>query len=354
MVLARTEHKECRTILRAVCPGVTLRSTPGYHHTPLRGFGSRAKPWLSALEGRTMVARGGAQRNPWKQTSTRIITTLLFFLFLASPLLAAEPTVRNLNVRGLQVGGTTTITVDGDDLGKTPKLLFPFPAKQTLKPGSTDKQATFEVALDDAITPGLYHLRVVTEGGASLPVIVGIDRLSHKPLSAVIDVLPAAVYGAVTGSTVVETTFIGKASEKITVEIDAQRLGSKLRPIVHLYGPKKLQLVWAWGIPNLSGDARLEATLPETGTYTITVHDAEYAGPGPGYFQLKVGSFGYVDQVFPPTVGKDSKSIELLGSTTSRVDLPPSKGNAILLPWPKVQVPAELEICGPVPDRGWK
>jgi hypothetical protein len=259
----------------------------------------------------------------------------LLFVLLSSPLLAAEPTVRNLNVRGLQVGGTTTITVDGDDLGKTPKLFLPFPAKQTLKPGSTDKQATFEVALDDAITPGLYHLRVVSEGGASLPVIVGIDRLSHKPMSAAIDALPAAVYGTVTGSTIVETTFIGKASEKIAVEIEAQRLGSKLRPIIYLYGPKKLQLAWAWGTPSLSGDARLEATLPETGTYTITVHDAEYAGPGSGYFRLKVGAFGYVDQVYPPAVGKDTKSIELFGLTTSRVDLPPSTGNAILLPWPK-------------------
>src|SRR5438132_14145015 len=66
----------------------------------------------------------------------------LFFL-LTSPLAAAEPAVRNVNVRGLQLGGTTTVTIDGDDLGKSPRLLLPFPAKQTLKPGSTDKQAMF-------------------------------------------------------------------------------------------------------------------------------------------------------------------------------------------------------------------
>src|SRR5690242_7832762 len=78
---------------------------------------------------------------------------------------AAEPAVRNVNVRGLQVGGTTAITIEGDDLGKLPlpfmplpkppKLLLPFPAKQTLKPGSTPNKAEFEVTLDEKVTPGL-------------------------------------------------------------------------------------------------------------------------------------------------------------------------------------------------------
>src|SRR5947209_2369455 len=141
---------------------------------------------------------------------------------------AAEPAVRNVNVRGLQVGSTTTITIDGDDLGRVtklfsmrfgtePKLLLPFPAKQSLKPGNTDKKAEFEVTLDDTATPGLYHLRVVAGGGASLPVIVGVDRLSQKPLTASIEALPAAVHGTVTGSSIAETTFTGKVGEKITV-----------------------------------------------------------------------------------------------------------------------------------------
>ena len=75
------------------------------------------------------------------------------------------------------------------------------------------------------------------------------------------------------------------------VEVEAQRLGSKLRPVVHLYGPKRLQLAWAWPTPALHGDARLEATLPADGTYTIAVHDPEYAGQSPGFFRLKVGQW---------------------------------------------------------------
>jgi hypothetical protein len=276
------------------------------------------------------------------------------FLAASGWLTAAEPTVRNVNVRGLQVGGTTTINIDGEDLGKaptfffpfdkSPKLLLPFAAKQTLKPGSTDKKAEFEVTLDDSVAPGLYHLRAVTEGGASLPVVISVDRLPQEPLGPAIKSLPAAVHGSVTGSTIVETSFTGKANEKITIEVEAQRLGSKLRPVVHLYNAKKLQVAWAWGTTSLGGDTRLEAMLPADGTYTITLHDAEYAGGAPGHFRLKVGTFGYVDQVFPPVVGKDAKSVELLGSVNSVANLQPAKGNVILLDWPK-----EKNWTGPRP-----
>ncbi|MFO0825715.1 MAG: hypothetical protein U0792_21770 [Gemmataceae bacterium] len=252
--------------------------------------------------------------------------------------------MRNVNVRGLQIGGTTTITIDGDELGKVPRLfsplakppqlLLPFPAKQTLKPGRTDKRAEFEVTLGD-VTPGFYHLRVVTDGGASLPVVVGVDRLPQKPFGPRIESLPIALHGTVTGASIAETTFTGKAGERVVVEVEAQRIGSKLRPVVHLHSSKKLQLAWAWGTPALDDDARLEATLPADGTYTITIHDAEYAGQGPGHFRLKVGRLEYVDQVFPPVVGKGAKQIELLGTAITKMDLPSAKSSLLLLPWPK-------------------
>jgi hypothetical protein len=266
-------------------------------------------------------------------TPSRILTVLVF-LVAALRLTAAEPTVRDLNVRGLQTNGTTTVTVTGDDLGKAPKLLLPFAAKQTLKSGNTDKLAVFEVAVEGA-TPGLHHFRVVTEGGVSLPVVVGVDALPQKPFAAKVEALPVALHGTLTGSTLLETTFTGKAGQKLTVEVEAERIGSKLRPVVHLYNAKKLQLEWAWGTPALSGDTRLTATLPADGTYTITLHDAEYAGAAPGFFRLKIGTFDYVEHVFPPVVTKDTKSVELIGSASAKIDLPAVRGPVIPLDWPK-------------------
>jgi hypothetical protein len=259
---------------------------------------------------------------------------VVLFIFAVVPRSTPEPTLRDVNVRGLRTNGTTTITVSGDDLGKAPKLLLPFAAQQTLKPGNTDKQAVFEVALKDA-PPGLHHLRVVTGGGASAPVVIGVDALEQKPFAAKVEALPVALHGTLTGSTVLETTFTGKAGQKITIEVESQRVGSKLRPVVHLNSAKKLQLEWAWGTPALGGDTRLTATLPADGAYTVTLHDAEYAGANPGFFRLKIGAFDFAEQVFPPVVTKDTKSVELIGSTSAQVDLPPVRGSVIPLDWPK-------------------
>src|SRR5579883_428488 len=266
-------------------------------------------------------------------TTLRVVSCSVL-LAVALHLSAAEPTVRDVNVRGLQTNGTTTITITGDDLGKAPKLLLPFAAKQTLKAGNTDKKADFEVALKDA-TPGLHHLRVVTEGGVSLPIVIGVDALPQKPFVAKIESLPVALHGSLTGSTVLEASFTGKAGQKITVEVETQRVGSKLRPIVHLYNAKKVQLAWAWGVAALDGDTRLSATPPADGTYTVTLHDAEYAGQAPGFFRLKIGTFDFVDQVFPQVVTKQTKSVELLGSTSAKVDLAITSGPVIPLEWPK-------------------
>jgi hypothetical protein len=249
--------------------------------------------------------------------SLRAIRCLaLIALGMPSVAMTAEPTIRNLDVRGLRVGGTTTLVIDGDDLGTAPKLLLPFAAKQTLKPGGNDKKATFEVTLAADVVPGYHQLRLVTDGGVSLPVVIAVDRLPQLPLGpTAVSELPVAWHGAVTGGNTTEVKFQAKAKQKVMVEVEALRLGSKLRPILHLYGPKKTQLTWSWAMPALRGDTRIEAVLPDDGAYTVTLHDVEYAAAAPSYFRLRIGEWQYADQVFPPALQNQGNyhPIELLG-----------------------------------------
>jgi hypothetical protein len=275
------------------------------------------------------------------------LVSLLFLLSLPSARLdAGEPGIRTLNVRGLQIGGTTTLVVEGDDLGTAPGLLLPFPTNQQRKPGSTDKQATFDVTLNGDVPPGYYHLRLVTDQGVSLPVVIGVDRLPQRPLAASVEQVPVALHGVVNGSTVVETRFPGKAGQKVQIEVEAQRLGSKLRPILHLYSPKRLQLAWSWPTPALFGDSRLEGTLPEDGPYTIAVHDAEYAAPAPGFFRLRVGQWLFVDQVFPPVIGRGTQAVEFVGPPSPvRLEVSVSPGSTVL----PLSLPREGMWSGPRP-----
>ena len=255
-----------------------------------------------------------------------------YLLFLAGGLWAVggivvsagEPTLVNLNIRGLQLGGTTSLVVSGDEFGTAPKLLLPFPAKQELQPGGTNNQATFNVTPEGEIQPGYYQVRVVSAGGVSLPLVIGVDKLPQVAFAADVTQLPVAMHGSVGGSAVSETKLNGKAGQKITLEVEAQRLGSKLRPVLHLYNAKRKQIAWSWNIPSLHGDTRLEAVLPEDGQYTVVLHDAEYAPPGPSHFRLKIGEWAYVDEVYPVAVAKGQPiGVDLLGaSPTPRLDVP--------------------------------
>jgi hypothetical protein len=261
---------------------------------------------------------------------------LVFLCASSSSLAGAEPSIRNLNLRGLTIGGTTNIILDGDDLGAAPRLSFSFAAKQELKTGATEKRAVFDVTLAGDVVPGYYNLRVVTDGGISLPVVMAVDRLPQQAMTPTTETVPVALHSAVSGANVIETKFTGKTGQKLRIEVEAQRLGSKLRPIVHLYSPKRVQLGWSWPSPSLFGDTRLETTLPEDGTYTVAVHDTEYAGPAPGFFRLRIGQWSFVDQVFPPVVAQTQPGeIELLGGANLPRTTLPSSPTIIPIAWPK-------------------
>lgn len=251
---------------------------------------------------------------------------------------ASEPLVRNLDVRGLQVGAVTTLMFDGEGFGKTPRLLLPFNATATLKMGSNEKKAIFDVALPNDIAPGFYQCSLLSEGGVSLPVLIGIDHLPQKPFSANIEQqLPVALHGTISGSQILETKFQGVKGQQIMIEVEAQKFGSKLQPVLHLYNSKKLQIAWSWPVPHLFGDTRLEATIPEDGTYTIALHDLEYAAGAPGVFRMKIGKWEFFDQVVPTVISEGKvKAVELMGNMpVAKLNMPTTRGpGEVVLPWP--------------------
>lgn len=229
---------------------------------------------------------------------------------------SGAPAIRNLNVRGLTIGGETTLVVDGAELLPEPRLVTDLPlAAQAVAENPTDARVTFRVTLAPQATPGVYHLRVASGSGVSEPILVAVDRLPQRPFAPQVESLPAALHGTVAGSAVLATKWPGKAGQEIVVEVEAQRLGAKLRPVVHLYDARRRQLAWALPAAALFGDCRLTTKLPADGEYTVELHDLQYAAPAPSHFRLKLGTLQFADQVFPPAVEKGKPvQLELLGN----------------------------------------
>ena len=247
---------------------------------------------------------------------------------------ARPPEIRNVNVRGFQIGQPTVVTIDGVELLPAPKLWLNATAVDA---AIDDKQSNanrlvLTATLPNETNPGVAQLRLATSDGVSNSVTVALDRLPQLPISETIAALPASLHGSVPGSGVSKTSFTGKVGEDVLIEVEAKRLGSKLRPVVHLYDAQRVQVAWALPSRTLAGDCRIATKLARDGQYTIEIHDLQYAPPGVSFFRLKVGQWQFADLAFPPAVTRGQEiALELLG-TAGGAKLPfkaPADGDVI-------------------------
>jgi hypothetical protein len=221
----------------------------------------------------------------------------------ASTSFAAAPEIKDISLRGLQSGATTTLAIDGERLLPEPQVVLGVPiVKQTVKPGSSDKPVEIEVALEGNVTPGLYQLRLLTPDGISNAIPLGVDALYQTPVVEKVTQLPAAVSGSIAGDQSARVSFDGKQGEQVVIEVEARRLLSEVNPVIHLYDARNVQLAWARGTRVLAGDARLTANLPADGTYTVELHDALYQARARGGFRLKIGQIHYAGIAMPSAI----------------------------------------------------
>ena len=152
----------------------------------------------------------------------------------------AAPRISGLSLRGLQAGGVTKLVIDGAGLGPETKILCTAPlARATIQPGATPKRLEAELAVDAQTPAGIYLLRVASPSGISDAVAVGVDNLPQIAVVPQLAVLDVALSGVLNGSTVVSTSFAGKKGQVVVAEVESQRLGAKLNPVLNLYDAQR-------------------------------------------------------------------------------------------------------------------
>lgn len=233
---------------------------------------------------------------------------VVFFTALATELEAA-PAISNLSLRGLTIGQPVSLTLDGSELSNDSRVVLPVPiASQTMKPGAKPNQITLEITVDAAAAPGIYLLRVSSKSGISNALAIGLDRLPQAAFAESIAATPSALSGAVPAGGVLRTQLAGKKGQVLALDLEAQRLGSGLKPILRLLDSRGTQLAYSPPLRTLGGDPRLTATLPADGNYSIELHDQLYRGANPSHFRLKVGALQFADQALPQAVTKGTKA----------------------------------------------
>lgn len=250
------------------------------------------------------------------RTARRLACSFACLAALQSASGAAAPSITNVSLRGLRIGGVTTLVVDGAELGPQTKLILPWPnAQQSVRAESNSQRAIIDVTLPPAVQPGLYSLRLASDAGVSNLVVVGVDQFEQKPWSPEAGPLPTALHGALAGEQRLRTTFAGRKGQAIAVDVECQRLGSAPRPVVRLIDARGVQLAWSPPRAEVGGDARLDAVLPQDGVYTVEVHDLVYRAAAPGFVRVKIGELSWANQVFSTGVTRNSASkVEWRGS----------------------------------------
>ena len=222
----------------------------------------------------------------------------VFHLAASAPLLAA-PAISNVAPRGLRIGQPTTLVISGSGLGADAKVVAPVAiAAQTVKSAAADRLEV-EITLAADVPPGIYPLRVAAASGISSPVLVGIDKLPQVAFAATVSELPVAMHGAVGGAQVLQLKLAGKQNQRLVLDVESQRLGAGLKPVIRLYDPRGKQIAWSPPHAAIGGDARIDTVLPADAEYTVELHDQLYRPAGPGFFRLKMGDLQYADLAVP-------------------------------------------------------
>ncbi|MEW4565312.1 hypothetical protein AB1K70_22495 [Bremerella sp. JC770] len=228
-----------------------------------------------------------------------VLVGLALSFCLVSQVLAA-PRIDSASLRGLTIGQTTRLTLRGKELGPNAEVKLDIPAAAArVLPESTAERLELEIELPSEVAAGHGQLWVAAESGISSPVTLGIDQLPEALFSEKIDTLPIALSGNLSGSQLLSTSFHGQAGQRVIAEVEAQRLGSKLKPLIRIVDQRGTQLGYSSIEATLQGDARVEVELPADGVYTIQLQDVLFKGAAPGHFRLKVGQFAYADLLLP-------------------------------------------------------
>jgi hypothetical protein len=259
---------------------------------------------------------------------------LLAAMVAAALAAAAPPQITSLSPLALAPGKTTELSIPGQHLLDTRSLWTSFAARCELLPAADESAKKGEKLVCRVTVPreaqvGIGAVRAVTGEGVSNPLLVMLDDLpttpeaadNHAADKAQAITVPMAVDGQCEAVQEDWFRFHAAAGERIAFEVVAERLGSKLDPVLRLAKADGAVLVRVDDAAGAGGDSRFVHTFEAEGDYLLAVSDVRHAGGGEYRYRLRAGRFPLFASVYPSGArGGDIASLELveLGSDAKR------------------------------------
>jgi hypothetical protein len=202
----------------------------------------------------------------------------------------------------MRAGETVEVTLRGSDLEGASHLWFDDSGLQA----THLKDLTFRVVSSPDVRLGHHDLRVVGTYGISNPraFVVG-DRPesveaepNDAPGKANTIRVNTVVNGELNGATDVDYfTIDGKQGQRLFLDLQAERIDSRLDATIHLLTPDGVELGESRDVFGM--DPFLDVVLPASGKYLVKVHDTIYAGSPDHMYRLTVHDGPHLDAILP-------------------------------------------------------
>lgn len=172
---------------------------------------------------------------------------------------------------------------------------------------SDGKFATLRFTPPAGAQVGVGAIRLVTRGGVSSPFLLMIDDLRSPPRAAAGDSpekaraveWPTAMDGACDEFHSNFYRLKLKGGERLAVECVAQRIGSKLDPLLRLFDLAGRQVAHSEDVAGIGADARFSFTPVTSGDVVLEVRDSLYEKSPAHRYRLRIGDFPFVTLPFP-------------------------------------------------------
>jgi hypothetical protein len=200
-------------------------------------------------------------------------------------------------------GKTTRVIFRGAVSGKGVDVWTNFGAEVK----GAEGDAAFDLTVPEATPVGIYAMRLMTTAGVSNLQLFMVDDLATVEKSgknnsaerAQAVSLPVAVEGACEALASDYYAFDAKAGERVTFDMVAQRLGSKLDPMLRVLDAGGREVAYCDDTPGLGGDIRFAHTFEAAGRYVVELRDADYEGGSEFRYRLRMGGFPAATVAFP-------------------------------------------------------
>ena len=242
----------------------------------------------------------------------QLLVAIFFLLIFGAPLAAAPPQIAQFEPLALAPGKSVELTVHGQGLQGPRSLWTTFAARSDFLPatdeiGGKGEQLICRVTVPRDEQVGIGAFRVVTGEGISNPVLIMLDDLptaaessdNHTIQQAQPIKLPTAIDGQCDAVQEDWFRFHAESGRRLSFEVVAQRLGSKLDPVLRLLRANGTEIVRFDDAEGSGGDSRFVHTFDADGDYLLALRDVRHAGGKEFRYRLRIGSFPLITSAYP-------------------------------------------------------